>query len=524
MGLVRITPIMVCRLHSCLTICRQISSGLSRPKLIDRLAATVALPTLTLEGYNPHPMLHMKMQADLTRDLQARFNTPKNIVSPEDINEYKDMIIGWVGRFPPEYDFYNPNTTKDDIHPWIFPHRFYVYTMACILILNPIRNYMVKSYTWESPKEDIDVRNIGVFYSLVFIQTLRRWVDRISNRDGRLHFIIFSIFDTAAMLCTAVLKDTEKTLPRQGEILESITRSIAMLKTLMVISKTAKISHDILYRLAKKVPQMRGVMSSKDDRRKKIKISRQSPTVAAPQAPPQPPTTSPKPVLNQHQTLPKPPPPRGPVSMTTPEPAMLAAAAAKKPPPPPVPPVSRFDRSEYSSNTPPMVNYSSNGSYMTTPSPVGSGQSVAVHGLHPTHANTSPPPHMQSHQQVPMNGQEPVLIPESFSTHLGVGVPAVATYWNTTAPPAIPSPPNFGIGQPMGNSGFGVSDNHMGSMPNEPSMFVFPPPGDDQVPDLNLASLTEAQLGGLAPLWTWHASNIDFAAMRNDESSQGPMQ
>lgn len=472
-------------------------------------------------------MLHMKMQADLTRDLQARFNTPKNIVSPEDINEYKDMIIGWVARFPPEYDFYNPNTSKDDIHPWIFPHRFYVYTMACILILNPIRNYMVKSYTWESPKEDIDVRNIGVFYSLVFIQTLRRWVDRIKNRDGRLHFIIFSIFDTAAMLCTAVLKDTEKTLPREGEILESITRSIAMLKTLMVISKTAKISHDILYRLAKKLPQMRGAMSSKDDRRKKVKTNRLSPASTISQGPSQPPVPSPKPILSQqqeqqHQTLPKPPPPRGLVSTPAPEPAMLAAAAAKKPPPPPVPPVPRFDRNNYISSTLPMANYSSNGSYMATPIPVESGQPIGVQVLQPTHAHISPPAQMQGHEQTSMSGQE--LLPQSFSTHLGADVPAVATYWNnTTTPPTIPSPPNYPVVQPIGNNGYVMPDNHMSSMANQPAMFAFPPPGEDHVPDLNLASLTDAQLGGLAPLWTWHASNIDFEAMRNEESPQGQM-
>ncbi|PHH77486.1 hypothetical protein CDD80_550 [Ophiocordyceps camponoti-rufipedis] len=119
----------------------QISSGLSRPKIIDRDDCTAELPSLTLERYpgrTPSPLLHMKMQSELTRQLASRFSAPKNIQEPAQVLEYQALIEAWMKRFPAVYDFERPDLSCDGQYPWVFPHRYYVYTMACLLILNPI--------------------------------------------------------------------------------------------------------------------------------------------------------------------------------------------------------------------------------------------------------------------------------------------------------------------------------------------------------------------------------------------------
>ncbi|KHO00020.1 uncharacterized protein MAM_01943 [Metarhizium album ARSEF 1941] len=233
----------------------QISSGLSRPKIIHRADCDAELPELTLEGHTVSPLQHMKMQSRLTRQLASRFSAPKNVILPQEVLEYKAIIEKWVDEFPPEYAFENPDTSKDEKCSWLFAHRFYVYTMACLLILNPIRHYMVKQYTWNSDPNELNIRSVGVWYSLKLMKTLRRWVDKIYNRDGRLHFIIFSIFDTAAILCTAVLKDMEHTISNRADVLASIGDAVDMLKKLNTISKTSKTSYDILERLVRRLPE-----------------------------------------------------------------------------------------------------------------------------------------------------------------------------------------------------------------------------------------------------------------------------
>lgn len=527
----------------------QISSGLARPKLIDREQCTVALPELTLEGYDPPPLMHMKLQSKLTRQLGVRFNAPKNIVSPEDIQEYKDMIVNWVDTFPPEYDFYKPDTSRDDVHPWIFPHRFYLYTMACILITNPIRTYMVKAYDWDSPRNEVDIRNVGVYYSLVLIQTLRKWVDRISSRDGRLHFIIFSIFDTAAMLCTALLKDTAKTLPRREEILESISHANMMLSRLMVISKTAKVSRDILNRLSRKLPQLGPVGGNADNRYKRNKLAAVAPSGQRAHAPMPPVVAAGAGQRHQAQA-----PVNAPVNApgNSAPPSLHSAGNT----PPFVPPNQPSPQTGGYIVTPPSV-----GGYSVTPPPAnGYSGGNGVYRSPPAMLgnmaeNMQPMPAANPSYQSPPNGpmvmqgqghpSQQLLVPSSFGNQVADGVPAVATYWSSAASPRpfanngmvqVPSGPppttlnNLPVNPYTMNSNLTGIPGLIGmeNLAMQPQNFI--PQGNmfpmvamsEPVPDLDLANLTETEIGGLAPLWSWHSSNLDEAILRGEDGGYVP--
>ncbi|KND94875.1 hypothetical protein TOPH_00114 [Tolypocladium ophioglossoides CBS 100239] len=412
----------------------QISSGLSRPKIIDRVDCDAELPSLALEGISPSPLLHMKMQSELTRRLASRFSAPKNIINPTQVREYQAVIEDWVRQFPRVYDFDNPDTSKDSQYPWVFPHRYYVYAMACLLILNPMRHYMVKPYTWESPQEELSIRAVGVYYSLKLMKTLRSWVDKIYSRDGRLHFIIFSIFDTAAILCTAIIKDHEHTLTGQDEIMESIIDAVAMLAQLNAISKTSKTSYDLLERLVRRLPQP--AIPRRDLQRKKAKASRVS-------------------------TMPV------PESAVMLEPALVPApvnAAAV----PCVPDYSnhRLDLQPALQAVPQNNFFHHNGItdvHGAIGSRTGSGSQ--------TYSNYSP-----CSENTPPSTDDHML--SSFSTASDGSVPL------------------DGFGQSvMGTNNFQ------------------PPPMDGGSAGFELETVTQAQLGELAPLWNWHSENLDFANM-----------
>lgn len=44
----------------------------------------------------PSPLLHMKMQSALTRQLASRFSAPKNIIKPSEVLEYQALIEAWI--------------------------------------------------------------------------------------------------------------------------------------------------------------------------------------------------------------------------------------------------------------------------------------------------------------------------------------------------------------------------------------------------------------------------------------------
>jgi hypothetical protein len=127
--------------------------------------------------------------------------------------------------------------------------------MAYLMILNPMRSFMAQVYTKSSSEDVLAIRADAVYYSLRNLETTYQWANHASHRDGRFHFIIFSLFDTTAVLSTAVIKDHDDTIPKKDEIIDSVDRSIKLLKYLKSLSKTAKTSYDILVKMAQKIPR-----------------------------------------------------------------------------------------------------------------------------------------------------------------------------------------------------------------------------------------------------------------------------
>ncbi|RDA82606.1 hypothetical protein CP532_6894 [Ophiocordyceps camponoti-leonardi (nom. inval.)] len=437
----------------------QISSGLSRPKIIDRDDCDAELPSLTLERYSsrtPSPLLHMKMQSELTRQLASRFSAPKNIIEPTHVLEYQALIEAWVRRFPAVYDFEHPDLSCDAQYPWVFPHRYYVYTMACLLILNPIRHYMVRSYTPSSPSVELEIHATGVAYSLKLLRTLRSWVDAIVHRDGRLHFIVFSIFDTAAILCTAIIKDGHNMLRERDEISRAIADALAMLRRLNSISRTSRTSYELLERLVRRLPP--SSRPKQQPQRKKTKMAGVPAAASAPTGVMMP--SSGGGGINQLDLAPTPP------GIHTHHYHRQHGRHQIPPPsPPPPPPVLRSNHAPLQS-LPQTMNAGSLGL------PIGPLMSTTSSGY-----------------------------PSSVSDCTSPGVDD-RMLSSLSSPEAT------------------VVVSHADGLPLPPSNAALPAccfiPGEGEVhvspPAFELETVTQAQLGELAPLWNWHSENLDIVS------------
>lgn len=246
--------------------------------MIDHTDVSIQSPTLSLESYDPSPLLHMKLQSECITELAARFGAPKNVTTPAEIQEYKAIIEEWMQSFPAVYDINKPDFSRDSKHPWVTSHRFYIHTMAYLMVLNPIRTYMAKSFNKSSPADELKIREDGVYYSIRNLETTTQWTQYASHRDGRYHFIIFSLFDTASVLCAAIIKDEDLSIPRRDECLAGIENAVATLRRINSLSKTAKTSYDILTRLVRRLPR-----SSQGSSRKRVR--RVEPTATVQQAP-----------------------------------------------------------------------------------------------------------------------------------------------------------------------------------------------------------------------------------------------
>lgn len=221
--------------------------------IIDRTDCHVGLPSLKLEGYTPSPLLHMKLQSELIGQLSKRFGIPKNVVSPDDVQEYMAILQAWMRNFPATYDMDSPDRSSDIQRPWIVLHRHYLHTMSHSMLLDPIRAYLARTMTMASPIQELQIRSDGVDYALRLMGCLYGFFNHVYPRDAKFHFVLFCIFDTAALLCSALMHDQDGSMPRRQDISAAIDGALAMLRRLSKVTKTARKSYEMLVRVSQRV-------------------------------------------------------------------------------------------------------------------------------------------------------------------------------------------------------------------------------------------------------------------------------
>ncbi|PNP55419.1 hypothetical protein THARTR1_04249 [Trichoderma harzianum] len=230
----------------------QIASGLSRDTLVNHSKCNAKRPSLTLETDGDFsPLMHMNMQSDLVHKLAGRFPCPAQIKTRSDVMEYKGMIDEWMRNFPPIFALTNPDTSNDKKQAWIEYHRHYNYTMGYMMVLNPFRPHMALPYTDESSVEELELRRVAVDLTLVLVQVLDNWLKFLTFRDGRFHFIIFSLVDAATVMSNMVLNDKAQTLPRRDDVYRAIKTTLVLQRKLYFLSDSAKLGFRIVQRIVR---------------------------------------------------------------------------------------------------------------------------------------------------------------------------------------------------------------------------------------------------------------------------------
>ncbi|KAL7955028.1 hypothetical protein V8C34DRAFT_327664 [Trichoderma compactum] len=230
----------------------QIASGLARDTMVDHSKCNAKRPSLTLETDGEFsPLMHMKMQSDLVHKLAGRFPCPAQIKTRSDVVEYKGMIDEWMRNFPPIFALTNPDTSNDKKQAWIEYHRHYNYTMGYMMVLNPFRPHMALPYTDNSSAEELELRRIAVDLTLLLVQVLDNWLKFLTFRDGRFHFIIFSLVDAATVMSNMVLNDEAQTLPRRDDVYRAIKTTLVLQRKLYFLSDSAKLGFRIVQRIVR---------------------------------------------------------------------------------------------------------------------------------------------------------------------------------------------------------------------------------------------------------------------------------
>ncbi len=229
---------------------RQISSLLSRPRVIDCFDCDVGQPNLALEDYLISPLLHVKLQSFMIDQLLRRFGTIEKVTSPSQIKEYIRMVGTWMDSFPPQLDAYNPDISLDWKHEWLPLHRYILHCAGYQTMLIPLRPYLSRHMSLQSPMYELQLRVAGVEYALRFLHSLIGFFNRVYLRDATFQVLLFCVFDVSAILCSTIMHDGDGSLSRREDIAKAIQESIDVLTKLGHITWTAETLRRMIARIA----------------------------------------------------------------------------------------------------------------------------------------------------------------------------------------------------------------------------------------------------------------------------------
>ena len=236
------------------------AAWLHRPLIIDPSNCSFTLPNLRLEDSlnseqgAPSPFAHMALQTKLCQILSGALANKPQDEPPEKWHYRWIKIVGdFINSFPEAYRVDNPDTRWDRKYSYVSFQRHYLHTCSYMIQLDPLKPYLTAPLSVSNPAAH-DLQAIAVDLILKVMAAVGPWWATIYPISARFHFVIFAIFDTGSVLCSSILHDTNRTLPRRNEVVEAIGDALAMLSKLALNTKAGRISYAFVDKLACKLP------------------------------------------------------------------------------------------------------------------------------------------------------------------------------------------------------------------------------------------------------------------------------
>ncbi|KAL7797240.1 hypothetical protein V8C37DRAFT_370451 [Trichoderma ceciliae] len=228
----------------------QLGTLLARPLVLDHDVYDTRLPGFQLDGelkeLSPSPGLFMALQCELVSCLSKRFGRPCTLDMIDKIVEYRTLTDQWIRRLPSHLALDNPDTSLDGDCPWFQLQRFAISTLGLSSALAPLRPYLIKLSSRASPAVELEFRQDGIMCALKYMDKLFQFLRFVFPRDTKYHTVVLFIFDVATLLCSALIHDSDSSMPMRELCLAAAQSSLDMLRKLRRYAPIAKRAYKIL--------------------------------------------------------------------------------------------------------------------------------------------------------------------------------------------------------------------------------------------------------------------------------------
>ena len=208
------------------------SEWLCRPMLVEQKMSDVKIPNLKLdqiEGSTLSPFSNTYYQYTLVQELAVSFgrlNVPKDC---RQILEVQGIITAWILTLPEELSLENPDLSKDLAYPWVVAQRKQLHCFVHMIRFTVTRPLILRPSMDASHAERRILRQSAVIDALNCINSALALLRALPPLRTRYHFVSFVLFDTAAAISSAIIKDSERSLPSREQLLQAIGSAIVAL-------------------------------------------------------------------------------------------------------------------------------------------------------------------------------------------------------------------------------------------------------------------------------------------------------
>ncbi|KAF2021511.1 hypothetical protein BU24DRAFT_362141 [Aaosphaeria arxii CBS 175.79] len=239
----------------------QMGAWLGRPNQINQKDCKFVFPNLRLDESASTPNLlsafaHMSLQAMLGRRIADYLN--EHPVGQPLSADQVFMIQGecelFTAELPPVFRIQDPDLSLDETHPYYVFQRSQLHVVIYTVQLDFLKPYLTRSHEDELTSHDDEFRSMGVELGLKLLRKARILFDHEFPINAKFHLVVFSIFDTATLMCSAIIHDVRKTLPHRERVMDEIENGLGMLHQLSSTSKIGASSYNFLLKLVQASP------------------------------------------------------------------------------------------------------------------------------------------------------------------------------------------------------------------------------------------------------------------------------
>jgi hypothetical protein len=217
------------------------------------------MPTMQLESGDsksetPSPMAHMVLQCQLGLAISKIPGVMKGELSATHAISIQEQTEKWFDSFPPAYSILNTNTQWDSKFHFVKLQRLQLHVIGYMMLLMPLKECLTKQFGAHSSSIEKGLQRTAAENALKLLAACDELFRHTFPLNAKFHFAPFLMFDTAALLCSAILHNKEESLPRREEILKAISMTLNDLSRLSERAKTGMICYRILKKLVASLP------------------------------------------------------------------------------------------------------------------------------------------------------------------------------------------------------------------------------------------------------------------------------